>query len=118
MAVSPTGEIILSGRAGSSALVLADTPDACRPSANQVLGFVARLAPDGASAGATQLVQGAPDCLYLACNGLAIYQSGCALSLRPYGRAMVAVSNGSLASIDFSSSSRLACLTDPADNAQ
>src|SRR6202034_2466411 len=60
MAVSPAGEIILSGRAGSTDLVLADTPDACRPSANQVLGFVARLASDGASAGATQLIQGAP----------------------------------------------------------
>jgi len=118
MAVSPAGEIILSGRAGSTDLVLADTPDACRPSANQVLGFVARLASDGASAGATQLIQGAPDCLYLSCSGLAEYQSGWPLVLRPDGTAVVAGSNGSLASIDFSASSRLACLTDPADNAQ
>ena len=118
MAVSPAGDIILSGRAGSSDLVLADTPDGCRPSANQVLGFVARLAPDGASAGATQLVQGAPDCLYVSCPGLTTYQSGWPLALRPDGTAVVAGSNGSLASIDFSASSRVACLTDPADNAQ
>jgi uncharacterized protein (TIGR03437 family) len=118
MAVSPAGEIILSGRAGSSDLVLADTPDACRPSANQVLGFVARLAPDGASAGATQLVQGVPDCLFLSCSSLAQYQSGWPLALRTDGTAVVAGSNGSVASIDFSASSRVACLTDPADNAQ
>jgi len=118
MAVSATGEIILSGRAGSSDLVLADTPDGCRPSPNQVLGFVARLAPDGTSAEATQLVQGAPDCLFLSCPGLAQYQSGWPLALQPVGTVVVAGSNGSLASIDFSASSRLACLTDPADNAQ
>ena len=119
MAVSPAGDIILSGRAASSDLFLADTPDACRPTPNQVLGFVARLAPDGASAYATQLVQGAPDCLYLSCDaGLALYQSGWPLALRPDGTVVVAGSNGSVASIDFSSSSRVACLTDPADNAQ
>jgi uncharacterized protein (TIGR03437 family) len=118
MAVSPAGDIILSGRAGSNDLVLADTPDGCRPTANQVLGFVARLAADGASAAATQLVQGAPDCLYLSCGGLAQYQSGWPLALRPDGTVVVAGSNGSLASIDFSAGSPLACLTDPADNAQ
>src|ERR1039458_8316353 len=118
MAVSPAGEIILSGRTGSSDLFFADIPDGCRPSANQVLGFVARLAPDGASVAATQLVQGAPDCLYLSCQGLATYQGGWPLALRPDGTAVVAGSNGSLASIDFSASSRLACLTDPADAAQ
>jgi uncharacterized protein (TIGR03437 family) len=118
MAVSPAGEIVLSGRVGSSDLFFADIPDGCRPSANQVLGFVARLAPDGASAGATQLVPGAPDCLYTACQGLATYQGGWPLALRPDGTAVVAGSNGSLAFIDFSAGSRLACLADPADNAQ
>jgi uncharacterized protein (TIGR03437 family) len=118
MAVSPAGEIILSGRAGSTDLVLADTPAGCRPSANQVVGFVARLAPDGTSAEATQLVQGAPDCLYSSCPGLAQYQTGWPLALRPDGTAIVAGSNGTLASIDFSTSSRIACLIDPADNAQ
>jgi uncharacterized protein (TIGR03437 family) len=118
MAVSPTGDIVLSGRAGSSDLFLADIPDACRPSANQVLGFVARLAADGASVGATQLVEGVPDCLYLSCNTLAGYQSGWPLALRPDGTAVVAGANGSLASIDFSARSRIACLADPADYAQ
>jgi hypothetical protein len=119
MAVSPSGEIILSGRAGSSDLpVLAGVPNGCLPSANQVLGFVASLAPDGASAGAAQLVQGAPDCLYLSCSNLDTYQGGWPLALRPDGTVVVAGSNGSLAAIGFSSSSRLACITDPADNAQ
>lgn len=118
MAVNSAGDIVLSGRAGSDDLVFANTPDACRPSPNQVLGFVARLAPDGASAFATQLVYGAPDCLYLSCPGLAQYQPGWHLALRPDGTAVVAGSNGSVASIDFSPSSRLACLVDPADNAQ
>jgi uncharacterized protein (TIGR03437 family) len=118
MAVSPAGEIIVSGRAGSSDLVLADTPAGCRPSANQVLGFVARLTPDGSSASATQLVQGAPDCLYLSCSSLAQYESGWPLALRADGTAVVAGSNGTVASIDFSASSRVACLTDPADNTQ
>ncbi len=118
MAVSPTGDIVLSGRAGSSDLVMADTPVACRPSANQVLGFVARLTADGASAGATQVVDGAPDCLYLSCGNLAGYQSGWPLALRPDGTVLLAGSNGTLASIDFSTGSRLGCVTDPADYAQ
>jgi uncharacterized protein (TIGR03437 family) len=118
MAVSPAGDIVLSGRAGSSDLFLADIPDGCRPSANQVLGFVARLAADGASVRATQVVEGVPDCLYLSCNTLAGYQSGWPLALRPDGTAVVAGANGSLASIDFSASSRIACLADPADYAQ
>jgi hypothetical protein len=49
MTVAPSGEILLSGRAASNDLVLPDTPEGCRPSPNQVLGFVARLTPDGAS---------------------------------------------------------------------
>lgn len=119
MAVSPTGEIIISGRAGSSDLpVLSGVPDGCRPSANQVLGFVASLAPDGASAGAAQLVQGAPDCLYLSCSSLATYQGGWPLALRADGTVVTAGSSGALASIDLSANSRVACMTDPADNAQ
>ena len=92
-----------SSRAGSSDLVLVDTPDGCRPY--------------DASARATQLVQGAPDCLYWSClAGLAMYQSGWPLGAPP-GR------NGGCggiqrhAGINRFHSSRLACLTDPADNA-
>ena len=122
MAVGPTGDIFVSGRAGSSDLpALAGTPDGCRPSANQELGFVARLAPDGATAGPAQLVAGAPDCLYLACpvqSDYPSYQAAWPLALRPDGTALVAGTNGTLASIDFSSGSRLTCLVDPADNVQ
>jgi uncharacterized protein (TIGR03437 family) len=116
MAVSPAGDIILSGRAGSSDLYLAGIPPGCRPSANQVLGFVARMSSDGGSVGATQLVEGTPDCLYLSCTGLSLYQTGWPLALRPDGTVVVA--NSSVASVDFSASSRIACLADPADNAQ
>lgn len=118
MAVTPSGDILLSGRAGSNDLFFANTPDGCLPSANQVLGFVARLSADGASAAATQPVLGAPDCLYTNCPGLAQYRSGWPLALRPDGTAVTAGSNGTVASLDFSSSPRVACLTDPADNAQ
>jgi uncharacterized protein (TIGR03437 family) len=118
MAVAPSGEILLSGRAASNDLVLRDTPDGCRPSPNQVLGFIARLTPDGVSVGATQLIYGVPDCLYVNCSSLATYQGGWPVTLRPDGTAVVGGSNGSVASIDFSATSRLACLTDPADNAQ
>ncbi len=118
MAINSSGEIFLSGRAGSADLVEADTPDGCRPSANQVLGFVARLSADGSSAAATQLVNGAPDCTYFSCGNLSGYQRGWPLVLRPDGTALVAGSNGSLASLDFSASQRVACVTDPADNVQ
>ncbi len=118
MAVIPEGDILLSGRAGSSDLVSAGTPGGCRPNANQVLGFVALLAPDGASASEPQLIEGAPDCLYTNCPGLSEYQTGWPLALRPDGTVVMAGSNGTVASIDLSSSTRIACITDPADNAQ
>ncbi len=123
MAVGPTGDIFVSGRAGSSDLpALEGTPDGCRPSAGQELGFVARLAPDGTTAGPAQLVEGAPDCSYFSCftlyDELPSYQAGWPLALRPDGTALVAGTNGTLASIDFSSTSRVACVVDPADNVQ
>ena len=122
LAVGPRGDIFVSGRAGSSDLpTLAGTPEGCRPSAVQQLGFVARLAPDGATAGAAQLVAGAPDCLYFSCPILSEYpnyQAAWPLVLRPDGTALVGGTNGTLAAIDFSSSSRLACVADPADDAQ
>ena len=118
MAINPAGEILLSGRAGSNDLVFADIPDGCRPSPNQVLGFVGRLAADGRSAGATQPIEGAPDCLYLSCTGLSNYQRGWPLAIRPDGTLVIAGSNGTVASVDPSAASRIACVTDPADNAQ
>jgi uncharacterized protein (TIGR03437 family) len=123
MAVGPTGDIFVSGRAASSDLpALAGTPDGCHPSAVQELGFVARLAADGATAGPAQLVEGAPDCLYLTCVTLydqfPNYRTGWPLALRGDGTALVAGTNGAVAAIDFSSSSRLACVVDPADYVQ
>ena len=122
MAISPKGEILVSGRAGSSDLpTLAGTPDGCRPSANQELGFVARLAPDGATAGPAQLIAGAPDCLYFSCpvlSGYPAYQGAWPVALRPDGTALAGGTDGTLAAVDFSSSNRLTCVADPADGAQ
>jgi uncharacterized protein (TIGR03437 family) len=121
MAVSAAGEIYLSGRASSSDLpVLSAAPVPCRPQANQVLGFVARLASDGAAISATQLVYGAPACLYSSCtatvNGFDF--TGWPLALRPDGTAVVGGVDGVLASVDLTAESRLACVGDAADRAQ
>lgn len=124
MAVGPTGDIFVSGKAVSRDLpALAGTPDGCLPSANQELGFVTRLAPDGTTAGPSQLVQDAPDCLYFSCTTLLYdvvpnYPSGWPLALRADGTALVAGTNGTLASVDFSSSRRLGCVVDPSDYVQ
>ncbi len=126
MAVSPSGEIFVSGHSDSSDLPgLAATPDGCRPTANQELAFVARVAPDGTTAGPTELLQGAPDCLYSSCGSLVYndlidypgYPARGALALGSNGSLLFAA-NGNLASIDFSLSSRLSCVVDPADNVQ
>jgi uncharacterized protein (TIGR03437 family) len=124
MAVAPTGDILVSGKAVSRDLpALAGTPDGCLPSANQQLGFVTRLAPDGATAGPSQLVQDAPDCLYFSCTILLYdvvpnYPTGWPMALRSDGTALVAGTNGTLASVDFSSGRRLGCVVDPADYVQ
>src|ERR1035441_4507873 len=124
MAVGPTGDIYVSGHAESSDLpALAGTPDACDPSATQMLAFVTRLASDGATAGPTHLVQNAPDCLYFSCGDILYddypnYLAHGPLVLTSNGTALFAGTNGTLASVDFSSSSRLSCLVDPADYAQ
>ncbi|HUB31505.1 MAG TPA: SBBP repeat-containing protein [Bryobacteraceae bacterium] len=122
MAVTPTGEIVLSGRAGSRDLpAVSATPAACLPLAGQELGFVVRLSPDGTTAGPAQLVEGAPDCLYFSCpviSDFPAYVASWPLALRADGTVLVAGTNGTVASIDFSSASRLACFADPADYAQ
>jgi uncharacterized protein (TIGR03437 family) len=118
MAIAPNGDILLSGRAASDDLFFADTPEACRPTPNQVLGYVARLSADGASVAATQPIAGAPDCLYVNCSSLANFQAGWPLALRPDGIVVVAGANGTVATLDFVATTRVACLTDPADNVQ
>src|SRR5579863_7395217 len=124
MAIGPTGDIVLSGHADSSDFpALAGTPDACRPSANQMLGFVTRLAPDGSTAGPTQLVEGAPECLYFSCADIFYddypnYPASGPIALRQDGTLVFAGLNGTLASVDFSAESRLSCVVDPADSVQ
>ena len=122
LAVAPTGEIIVSGRAASSDLPgLEETPEGCRPAAVQELGFVARLARDGATAGPTQLIEGAPDCTYLNCEVLSNYTNYLAswpVAVSAGGLAVTGGTNGTVAAVDFLSTNRLACVTDPADNVQ
>jgi uncharacterized protein (TIGR03437 family) len=124
MAVAPSGEIFVSGYADSNDLpALAGTPQACHPSANQVLGFVTRLAPDGTTAGPTQLVRGAPECLYFSCGSLLYndypnYPALGPIVIGSNGAVMFAGANGTLESVDFSAGSRLSCVVDPADSVQ
>ena len=127
LAVGANGEIFVSGHSDSGDLPgLAATPDGCRPTANQELAFVARVAQDGTTAGPTELLQGAPDCLYFSCGSLVYndltdypgYPARGALALGSNGTLVFADTDGNLASIDFSSSSRLSCVVDPADYAQ
>jgi uncharacterized protein (TIGR03437 family) len=124
LAIGPTGDIYVSGHSQSSDLpALSETPDACRPFPNQTLAFVTRLASDGGTAGPSQLVQNAPDCLYFACAAIfndnyPNYLAYGPLVLTSNGTALFAGTKGALASIDFTSSNRLTCLVDPADYAQ
>ncbi|MBI1895999.1 MAG: SBBP repeat-containing protein [Acidobacteria bacterium] len=121
MRVGASGDIYLSGRTGSSDLAgLADVPSGCRPSADQALGFIARIASDGDTAAVHQLVHGAPACLYSSCaatiNGFEF--GGWPLALRANDAAVVAGVNGNLGLIDFSPGKRLGCVVDPANNVQ
>jgi uncharacterized protein (TIGR03437 family) len=122
MAVSPTGDLVVSGRADSTDLPgLEGTPAGCKPSAVQQLGFVARIAEDGATAGPTQLIAGAPDCTYLNCSVTSDYTNYLAswpVALSAGGSAVTAGNSGTVASVDFLSSSRLVCVEDPADHVQ
>ena len=122
MAVSPTGDLVVSGRADSNDLPgLEGTPDGCKPSSVQQLGFVARVAEDGATAGPTQLIAGAPDCTYLNCSVTSDYTNYLAswpVAVSAGATAVTAGNSGTVASVDFLSSSRLACVEDPADYVQ
>jgi len=127
LAVGANGEIFVSGHSDSSDLPgLAGTPDGCHPTADQELAFVARVAQDGTTAGPTELLQGAPDCLYYSCGSLVYndltdypgFPVRGALTLGSNGTLVFADTDGNLASIDFSARSRLSCVVDPADYAQ
>jgi len=122
MAVAPNGDIVISGRSTSSDLpTLTGTPDGCRPAPGQELGFVSRIAPDGATAGPTQPIAGAPSCSYLTCQINSDYTSFSAtwpVAMRADGTALTAGTNGTVAAVNFAADNRIACLTDPADNVQ
>ena len=122
LAVNSAGEIFISGRAGSSDLPgLEGIPDGCHPGPLQLLGFVARLSPDGATAGPAQPIAGAPDCTFGNCSTQSDYPSYSEpwpLAIRSDGVLVTAGTAGTVASVNFAASSRVVCFVDPADNLQ
>src|SRR5207253_8453933 len=71
--------------------------------------------------GPTQLIEGAPDCAYLNCDVTSNYTNYLAswpVAVSAGGMAVTGGTNGTVAAVDFLSSSRLACVGDPADNVQ
>jgi uncharacterized protein (TIGR03437 family) len=117
MSMDSSGDVYIAGQAGSSDLPgLSDAPAGCRPSLIQQLSFAVRLTPDGASASPAQLFYGAPTYAYgqypLTITGpiaVAGSSSGAVVGLEKSGAITIA---------NLFAPSRLACLTDPADNAQ
>ena len=115
MNLDSEGAIILAGRAGSSDLPgLADTPAGCRPSSIQQMSFAARLAPDATSASPTQLFYGAPTYSY----GVYNPTGPIAIASSALGSVIGLEKSGAVAAADLFAPSRLACVTDPADNVQ
>jgi uncharacterized protein (TIGR03437 family) len=120
MSLDADGNVILAGEAGSSDLPgLSDAPAGCRPSAIQALPFAARLTPDGTSASPAQLFYGAPAYPYQYAYGLPIpITEPIAVSGLPSGAVIALEKTGAIAAADLFAQTRLACLTDPADNVQ
>jgi uncharacterized protein (TIGR03437 family) len=115
MSMDSDGGIVLAGQAGSSDLPgLSDAPPGCRPSAIQKLSFAARLTPDGTSAAPTQLFYGAPTYSYGADNPT----GPIAVASSAVGSVVGLEKTGLMAAANLFAASRVACLTDPADNAQ
>jgi uncharacterized protein (TIGR03437 family) len=115
MNVDSEGGIILAGRAGSSDLPgLADTPAGCRPSSIQQVSFAARLTPDATSASPAQLFYGASTYSYGAYNAT----GPIAIASSALGSVIGLEKSGAITVADLFAPSRLACVTDPADNVQ
>ncbi|MGP0076645.1 MAG: hypothetical protein ACLPWF_32415 [Bryobacteraceae bacterium] len=116
MGVDSEGGIVLAGMAGSSDLPgLAGVPAGCLPSAIQKLSFAARLTPDATSASPSQLFYGQSVYVY----GPALNLTGpIAVASSAVGSIAALGNSGSITAADLFASSRLACLTDPADNFQ
>jgi uncharacterized protein (TIGR03437 family) len=114
MAVDASGGVVLAGQARSSDLPgLGDAPYACRPSAIQEVSFGARLTADGTGASPSQLFYGEGEYTY---NG----QSSWPVNVASWsaGSLIAVQTDGTMTAADLFASSRLACITDPADNAQ
>jgi uncharacterized protein (TIGR03437 family) len=116
MGIDSEGGIVLAGLAGSSDLPgLAGVPAGCLPSAIQKLSFAARLTPDATSASPAQLFYGESVYAY----GPAINLTGpIAVAGSALGSVAALGNTGSITATDLFAPSRLACLTDPADNFQ
>jgi uncharacterized protein (TIGR03437 family) len=117
MGVDSEGGVYLAGQAGSSDLPgLSNAPAGCLPSLIQKLSFAVRLTPDGTSASPTQLFYGAPAYSY---TQAALNVTGpIAVASPALGTAVALANTGSITSANLFAPSRLACLTDPADNVQ
>jgi uncharacterized protein (TIGR03437 family) len=115
MNLDSEGDIIVAGRAGSSDLPgLADAPAGCRPSPIQQVSFAARLTPDATSASPAQLFYGASTYSYGVYNAT----GPIAIASSALGSVIGLEKSGAITAADLFAPSRLACVTDPADNVQ
>ena len=115
MSMDSEGGIVLAGRAGSSDLPgLADAPAGCRPSSIQQVSFAARLTPDATSASPAQLFYGASTYSYGVYNAT----GPIAIASSALGSLIGLEKSGAITAADLFAPSRLACVTDPADNVQ
>lgn len=122
LGVDANGYIYITGQANSADLpgLSPWAPAGCAPSVNEGLGFVTRLSPDGTSLSPTQLIYGLPSCTYASCRLYSAlnFTPTAAFAISADGTSIAVAGNGTLAKVDLFGSSRLACLTDPADNVQ
>jgi uncharacterized protein (TIGR03437 family) len=116
LALSPSGVLYVSGKSKSGDLPgLSETPPGCRPASYQQLEFVGRLAADGTTSSATQLLYGLPVDNY---GSSPFIDPRVPVTVRADGVALTSALDGSIDAVDFGGTSRLACITDPATNLQ
>jgi uncharacterized protein (TIGR03437 family) len=115
MAVDSEGGIVLAGQASSSDLPgLTGAPTGCLPSSIQELSFAVRLTPDATSATPAQLFYGATTYVYGTYNPT----GPIAVASSVLGSVVGLEKNGRMTAANLLAPSRVACVTDPADNAQ
>jgi uncharacterized protein (TIGR03437 family) len=115
MALDSAGGVVIAGEAGSTDFPgTEDAPAGCRPSAIEEVGFAARLSADGTSILPSQLLYGAVVYAYGA-----VEQAGpIAVASAATGSVVELEKSGAIRSGNLFTPSRLACVTDPADNVQ